>query len=61
MSDQAAASRIDSVCAPCLLIAKQSTSGATTTRAAKSVHISGVPMNGLEMPRLIGQARAVFG
>ena len=43
-SDQTVASRIDTLCAPCLFMARKSTSSATRTNAANSDHISGVPI-----------------
>ena len=44
-SDQMAASRVLTRCAPCLLIAKKSTSSATSTNAANKDHMSGEPMD----------------
>ena len=46
-SDQTAASLIETRCAPCLLIAKKSTSSATTTKAANSDHIRGLPIDSM--------------
>ena len=44
-SDQMAASRVLTRWAPCLLIAKKSTSSATSTNAANKDHMSGEPMD----------------
>jgi len=44
-SDQIAASRVLTRCAPCLLIAKKSTRSATNTNATNKDHMSGEPMD----------------
>ena len=44
MADQMDASLIETLCAPCLFIAKKSTSKAMRTNAANSVQRIGVPM-----------------
>ncbi len=43
MADQMVASRMETLCAPCLFIAKKSTSRANRTNAANSVQSIGVP------------------